>query len=60
MDKKQVDSTVAEVKKVVKENKVAVAASAAAYYLSEENKERNALVAGLLAYVFLNGDEDAE
>lgn len=39
-------------------NKNAIAASAVAYYLSTDNKERNAIIAGILAYAFLGEEEE--
>ena len=47
-----VKTAVNEAKKVLKDkkNKNAIAASAIAYYISNENKERNAIVAGILGF----------
>jgi hypothetical protein len=58
MDQSIVKKTIDEVQGLVKDNKVAIAASAAAYYLSKNDKERNALIAGLLAYAFLENKEE--
>jgi hypothetical protein len=57
-----VKSTTNELKKVLKnkDNKHAILASTIAYYLSNENKERNALIAGVLAYTVLSKVEDQD
>lgn len=71
MAKKQqtgIESAMAEVQKVVKDNKMAVAASTVAYAISDTNKERNALLAGIVALAFFGNevvetdedDDDAE
>ena len=55
-----IESSIAKVKDTLKDNKVAVIASALGYTLSNDNKERNALLAGLIAYVFLSNSDDEE
>jgi hypothetical protein len=53
-------STSKEVGKLLKDpkNKNAAIASAIAYYVSNSNKERNAVIAGLLAYTLLPTEDE--
>lgn len=61
-----VEKALTEIKKTLKnpKNQQTAIAAAGAYLISKTNKERNALAAGLLAYMLLpdpkDNDEEAE